>query len=351
MAHIKAADLLIAQSAARTGARGAPSLHPRVRESLPRQLRECMQELLSVNERYHDTMQSNVQLEAKVDELTSNMHMLSEDLAFSRSRVSQLEDECKRLQQEVLVLQSAQQLQSERHALATAETDTMNRDLQYRCQQVVALEKDLAALRESEEKANEHAAQQYRTGYEQATREQQLQASHMLRRLAERAEKSAREAFELGKGQRTAELSALLQREQAHRRLLLHRAEEARQQQMLLEGQLALEKGAREQAQGKQAVLEERLKGVRGAKQALGNQLAAARSAHAYDLGHFQEMEEALQVACYQFVSLASARNAPSSPARQLPARSAEGRMVSAVGHSPPEAIRNQVPRPVGRDG
>ena len=72
-----------------------------------------------------------------------------------------------------------------------------------------------------------------------------------------------------------------------------------------LERKLATEKQQRNAAQGQRTHLAARLGSVRRHKDVLADQLQATRAAHAQDLRHFQDMEQALAVASTEYISLA----------------------------------------------
>ena len=151
------------------------------------------------------------------------------------------------------------------------------------------------------------AEKQWEAGHREGVERQKALHVSRARKKEDGARREAEEAYERGRAQAAAEGAAALQREQAHRRLLLHRAEEARVAQAALERKLAAEVARATAAEGETRKLDERLRATRSGMRKLEGELGTERAARAEELQHFREMEEALGVACNEYSALATA--------------------------------------------
>ena len=103
------------------------------------------------------------------------------------------------------------------------------------------------------------------------------------------------------------------------------------------------ERLARERAVERTKALEGRLRSVRHEKESIAGELSATRAAHVADLKHFDQMEDALGVACAEYSSLAVRHARAVSPPTVAAQPDADD---PRFGCSPPEAMRTRPPRP-----
>ncbi|KAL1495493.1 hypothetical protein AB1Y20_016858 [Prymnesium parvum] len=339
-------ELLLAHQAARAGRTA-----PRPREALPRRLQACMQELLTVNERYHEVLHQRDSLLAEVNTLRAETQRLRAALARSEAKSVHHEAQYSTMLSTSEALREASALQTARTSAMEAEKGQLEQLLEACMGQLSSQQKEIEGLQEYTREVEELKAQAFQAGFDDGMAQQQAEHSSELRRLQLSAKSQAEQAFDEGKRRASADLAATLMREQAQRRLLLHRADEQREQRTSLEGQLLREQRARTEAQEKRQEYESRLHSVRRAKGMVEGELLATRTAHAQDLQHFKEMEQALGVAVNEFASLATVRARAKivpemafSPPRAFEA--AEGRGNTLPGSSPPDALRTRAPRP-----
>ena len=322
-----------------------PSISRPPREALPRRLHACMQELLSVNERYHELLQTSDAQCAELEAARAELGRLRPALAESEARLAAQSRACARAAAEGADLRAAHELQDARCSAAEAERDDLHKVVAAYAQRLLRSEKELQEARQTKDEAQAWLATHWQAGYEQGASQQQRDVKGKVRRAQQRNEAHVSEAFERGRAESAKAASAQLLREQAERRLLLHRAEEVRLQQRTATRRLEGERQAREAAEARTESLQERLRGVRSHKQSLSSELDAARAAHAADLDHFDDMEHALGYACAEYSSLAARHARACSPPRATAASRAGGG-ADGFGSSPPSAMRARPPRP-----
>ena len=267
-----------------------------------------MQELLSVNERYHGTLHENEVLRREVEALRAETQSLRTALTRSEAKCEEQAQQLSTVLSTSESLREARKLQDARSSAAEAEKGELQQLLEACMGQLTGQQKELEKLHNHVERAEEMKAEAFQAGFNDGLAQQQAEHASRLRRVQQVAKSKAERAFEHGREHAANEQSNALLREQAHRRLLLHRAEEQRQQQAALKGRLQREQRARSEAQEKREEYESRLHSVRWAKGALEGELLATRTAHAQDLRHFQEMEQALGVAVSEYATLATER-------------------------------------------
>ena len=223
----------------------------RTREALPRQLQATMEELLAVNERYHAALAANRQ---QAEECAA----AREALASAEARIAAQEEQLARAKE--LLTQSDDALATLRGTnaqlgtrAATSETEgtRLHTALQTCTQRLDATQEQLTAALHRADRAEAAAARQWQAGFEEGMARHKLEHRGAMRAQRERAQEEAREAFELGRQQHASDQSAALLREQAHRRLLLHRAEEARAELGALQQRLQRELSMRHVAQAR----------------------------------------------------------------------------------------------------
>lgn len=303
-----------------------------------------MQELLNVNERYHELLSMFEVQRVELDSAREELSQLRPALEDAHNHIAAQEEALRRAEATAADLSQAHELQTARCTAAEAERDDLHKVVQAYSQRLLESEQKLDDSIQKNAQAEAHMATHWEAGYEEGVKQQQKEARGRLLRARQQATTSAKEAFERGKKESAAQQAARITREQAERRLLLHRAEEARQQQQALARQLESERQAREQAQAREAALDARLKGVRSQKQSLAGELDVSRAAHAADLEHFDQMESALGVACAEFSSLAARHARAVSPPQTR--RGGADELEARFGTSPPEAVRSHPPRP-----
>ena len=313
--------------------RSAASLRPA--EALPRRLQGVMQELLSVNERYHELLQAS-------DVQRQELEAAREELAQLRPAVATLEakhnaqvEALHRAEQASEDLRAAYELQGSRCKSAEAERDDLHKVVQAYAQRLLQSESELGSLGQRNAEAEAWLATHWQAGYEQGVAQQKKEGQGKLRRAHEKAEEQVSVAFVRGREESEREESSKSMREEAERQLLLHRAEEARKQQKALARQLEAERLARETAEGRTRQVSARLAGVRHEKTSLATELHSSREAHSADLQHFDQMENALGLACAEYSSLAVRHARTLSPTRAAAAADCGD---DATASSPPRA-------------
>lgn len=314
---------------------------PRIPEALPRRLQACMQELLAVNERYHELL-------AAADAQRRELEAAREELSQLRPALAKAETRCAaqelaRQQAEVIAedLKAAHDLKAVRCNAAEAERDDLHKVVKAYAERLLEAEAKMEETEQRTVEAEAWVATQWQAGFEQGVEQQRNEVRGKLRRAQQQAEQKVTDAFERGRQQSSVESGGRLLREQAQRRLLLHRAEEARVQQKQLERALAEERQAREAAEGRTVSLSERLRGVRREKEIVQRDLQATSAAHAADLEHFDDMEKALGLATAEYSSLAGKHARAMSPPP-----SAQRTTGAIFGSSPPSAARSHPPLP-----
>ena len=335
--HASHNRVLAAQEAARK-----PSII-RPREALPRRLQACMQELLSVNERYHELLVATDTQRLELEAAQKELAQLRPALASAEAKAKAQEEALSKAVATAEDLRAAHDLKSARCNAAEAERDDLHKVVKAYAERLLEAEQKLSETEQRNVEAEAWIATTWQTGFDEGVQQQRNEVRGKLRRAQQQAEARAADAFERGRQHSSAEAGGRLLREQAERRLLLHRAEEARLQQRSLAKALEDERQAREVAEGRSVKLSERLRGVRHEKQSLDGDLSAARAAHAADLEHFGQMESALGLACAEYSSLAAKHARAVSPP---PTRTAAADREGEYGSSPPSAMRSHPPRP-----
>lgn len=355
------ADVLAAKAAARASIGNHPSC-PRPSDALPRALQGCMNELLSVNERYHQLLAEQAQQSHELELSRSEVERLQTELARSDARFSSIDTEKATLLNALRETRATNELLKQRLRAAEDDNAQLSRQAQDATQRVVQLQQELSAAEERITEAEHLAVLQYRRGYDDATELLGKRQNSALRRERDRAQETTQQAFESGRAQRASEEAAALIREQAQRRLLLHRAEESRLERVELQRQLEHHHAISSAALKSKSALSDRLRGVRNERESLAGALRATRAAHAQDLEHFQDMEAALEVACSEFAALSS-RSVVAQPSAPPPRQQQHQRPLPrtelqscspeigpaatpAARASPPEAMRSRAPRP-----
>ena len=349
--------ILQEQEAARDRPLGAdrPLLaHPA--SALPRRLQACMQELLNVNERYHELLQQTESQKTALEAAHAEITQLRPALESAEAQIAAQQQALQRAESMMQDTRTAHELQTVRCNAAEAERTELHKVIKAYAARLIESESQLSETKQRNTEAEAWLATHWEAGFEEGQKQQQKEARSKMQRARQQATAKVSEAFEKGKQQSAAAQSSRITREQAERRLLLHRAEEARTQQQHLAKELEGERQARQTAEGRSAALDERLKGVRSHKNSLQEELQTSRAAHKADLQHFDQMESALGVACAEYSSLAArhargsesrARSPPRSPPRVAAAAPVEARF----GSSPPEAMRMRPPRPSDTGG
>lgn len=303
-----------------------------------------MQELLSVNERYHDLLEKRQRERHELEAANAEAHRLRAALGASEQRVTTLTTEQARLAGALRELSEAKELQAQRCMATEDSAAQLSRHAQDATQQIVALQHELGAAVRRAEEAERLAGHQFQRGFDEAAAKLQKQNESGMRLAQERAQETAQQAFEFGRTQRASEESAALLREQAQRRLLLHRAEESRLQQKELERQLKAREAASAAAERSQRALSERLRGVRSDKNALADQLRATRTAHEHDLLHFQVLSFYIRLYDYYITTLLHSRTSTPSPTSRRWRRRSASRARSTP-RSPPRAASPRAAR------
>lgn len=314
--------------------------------ALPRRLQACMQELLTVNERYHELLLASEEQRKQLEAARAELGELRPKAAAADARLMDQQEALLRAQTTADALRESHELLTARCTAAEAERTDLHRVLQGYAQRLLECEKELASVKQRNTEAEALLAAHWDAGYEEGVRQQEAEVKGRLRRAQQQSKQKEAEAFARGKSEHAQQTQARLLREQAERRLLAHRADEARKQQTTLASALDDEREQRGKAAERSTKLEERLRGVRHEKDALAVELEATRAAHNADLDHFEQMESALGLACAEYSALAArhARGPTRSPSRERMNVSAAG--VHAHGESPPEAARTRPPRP-----
>ena len=326
--------------------REAGALRPS--EALPRRLQACMQELLSVNERYHELLQAS-------DEQRSELEAAREELARLRPAHALLETKfaheqvaLRNAEKSAEDFRAAHELQAARITAVEAERDDLHKVVQAYAERLLQAESALGVTEERTAQAENWLTSHWQAGYEEGVAQQKKEMRQKLLQVKTKASQEQAQAFERGQAVSNAAASTKSQREEAERRLLLKRAEEARTQQKQLARQLESERVAREAVEGKARTAQARLAGMRHEKASLANELKTARAAHTADLEHFDQMENALGLACAEYSSLAAKHARAISPPR-----GPRNMGANAFGSSPADEMRAARPRPaaVGDDG
>lgn len=313
--------------------------------ALPRKLQACMQELLNVNERYHELLSAYEVQRSELDAAKNELAQLRPALEDAQAHIAMQEEALRRAEATAADLSQAHELQGARCTAAESERDDLHKVVKAYAQRLLESEQKLGETKQKNAEAEAWLATHWEAGYEEGVKQQQRESKGRMLRARQEAQSTAQAAFERGKKESAAQQAARVTREQAERRLLLHRAEEARQQQQMLTRKLEAERQARADAEAREQALEARLKGVRSQKQSLSGELNASRAAHAADLQHFDSMESALGVACAEYSSLVTRHARTISPTPTRAGASAEEN-ERAFGSSPPEAQRTFTPRP-----
>lgn len=227
------ADVLLAHQAARAGRTA-----PRPREALPRRLQACMHELLTVNERYHEALHERDMLHGEVCMLREEVERLHVALAQSESRCEQQTQQLSKVMSNSETLREAHQLQEARTSSVEAQKGELQQLLDACMGQLSRQQQEIEALKHEVESNEAMRIEAFKAGFSDGLDQSQTEHASRLRQLRRASESQAENAFQQGRQQASVEQSAALLREQAHRQLLLQRAEEQRQQRTNLEGQL-----------------------------------------------------------------------------------------------------------------
>lgn len=305
-----------------------------------------MQELLNVNERYHELLVATEMQRTELDRANAELAELRPALESAHAKLAAQQEALVRADAVAKDATTAHGLQTARCSAAEAERDELHKVVKAYAQRLLEVETRLGDTQQRNAEAEAWLASHWEAGYEEGIKQQQREVKTKLHRAKERAASAAATAFQEGKAESSAAQSARITREQAERRLLLHRAEEARQQQQALAKRLGEERKQRQTAEGRSAALDARLRGVRSQKEALRDELSASRAAHAADLEHFDQMENALGLACAEYSSLAARHARAYSPPRSPPRPSERTSDEMHFGSSPPDSQRTQPPRP-----
>lgn len=279
---------------------------PRPSDALPRRLQAVMQELLTVNERYHESLHRVSVQDRELEALRTQVASLDDALYESRNLVNEQQQKLKVQQESLDATKSAHELSTLRCAAVESESAELRKLVSQYTSRMLEMQEDQRQTAKKIETMQGQLRDQMRNELNEAVLKQRNTHTQQLRRTAAQADEAAKAAFERGKQKSEAELSGVLLREQAERRLLLHRAEEARSQQLQAEAALEQERRGRTAAERLHTDAEQRLRSVRWHKGSLEGQLNAAHAAHAQDLSHFEEMESALGVATAEYATLAS---------------------------------------------
>jgi len=307
-----------------------------------------MQELLTVNERYHELLTISEGQRMDLEIAQTDLAQLRPALAEAEVRLFEQAEALDRAQSTAASLQASNDLLVAKNAALDAESADLHKVLKSYAAQLLESEAELTVTKQRNLEAEALLSAHWEAGYDEGKQQQQAEVKAKLRRAQQQARQQASEAFEHGKRTHAEETQSRRAREEAERRLLLRRAEEARTQQRRTQSALEEERQARETAAERSERLEERLKANRSHKEALAVELHAQRAAHSADLDHFEQMESALGRACSEFSSLAQ-RHAVTHAHALSPPRSRGVENVGAsstYGSSPPEAVRTRPPRP-----
>ena len=292
--------------------RAATALRPG--EALPRRLQACMQELLSVNERYHELLQTT---EGQREELEA----AREELSRLRPAVATLQAKCEAQTTAVERAESAAEdhraaydLQTTRCTAAEAERDDLHRVVQAYAERLIKSESENGSLQQRSVESDAWLATHWQAGYEQGVAQQKKEVRGRTRRSEERTQMDIHEAFERGQQASAAALAVRTSRVEAERRLLVRRAEASASQQRRLSQALENEREAKESAARREETVVARLASVRHEKSNLASELKASRDAHSADLDHFDQMHAALGLACAEYSSLAAKHARSISP-------------------------------------
>eukprot|EP00966_Prymnesium_polylepis_P318613 7359320-Prymnesium_polylepis.1 len=240
-----------------------------------------MQELLSVNERYHETLNENGALRRELETLRAEVQGLRTALARSEAKCEQQAQQLSTVLSTSEQLREANELSGARSSAAEAQKGEMQQLLEACMGQLASQQKELEALHRLVERAESSKQDAFQQGFDDGLAQRQTEHASRLRKVQTASKSQAAQAFESGRLEASNEQAAALLREQAHRRLLLHRAEEQRQQKAALTSRLARERRARADAQEKREEFEVRLQATRWAKGAVEGELQATRTAHA----------------------------------------------------------------------
>jgi chromosome segregation ATPase len=321
-----------------------------------------MNQLLLVNERYHELLAEHSQQSNELELRRREVERLQAELANSDTRFVSIDSEQASLLNALRETRAANELLENRLRATEDVNAQLSRQAQDATQRALQLQQDLGVVEERAAEAERLAVLQYRLSYDDATELLGRRQSSTLRRERERAQETTLQAFEFGRAQRASEESGALLREQAQRRLLLHRAEESRLERVALQRKLEHHQAISSAAIQSKSALSDRFRGVRNERESLAGALRATRAAHAQDLEHFQDMEAALDVACSKYAALSSSRSlvaqshAPLQQQQQHPVPVAEVQRdnypemspaaTPPARASPPEAMRSRAPRP-----
>jgi hypothetical protein len=264
-----------------------------------------MQELLTVNERYHELLHISEEQRRELESAREELGRLRPALAEAEEQLTEARAALDNAQSTCASLQAANELHAAKHEAMRAEISDLHNVLQKYAQRLLASEAELAATKQRNLEAEALLAAHWEAGYEEGKAQLETEARARLRRAQERAKQKAEEAFEHGKRVHANEVMSHRQRDEAERRVLLRRADEAKEREEKVQMVLESERQAREEAAERAHKLEERLQSVRTHKAALASELEATRAAHSADLDHFEQMENALGRACTEYSSLA----------------------------------------------
>ena len=310
-----------------------------------------MQELLTVNERYHELLQASEEQRLQLEAARAELGDLRPKAAAASARLLEQQEALLQAQTTADTLRESHELLSARCSVAEAERADLHRVLEGYAARLLESERELATVKQRNIEAEALLATHWDAGYEEGVKQQRAEVQARLRQGQRQSKQREEEAYARGKKEHAESTQARLLREQAERRLLAHRADEARQEQKQLVSALDGERQKRDATAVRNVKLEQRLRGVRQQKDALTSELEATRAAHNADIGHFEQMESALDLACAEYSSLA-AKHASTAGARSPPGgRGCSAAAAATYGDSPPEVMRTRPPRPAALGG
>lgn len=226
-------EVLQAHQAARAGRTA-----PRPREALPRRLQACMQELLCVNERYHEALHEKDTLQGEVNMLRAEVEKLRVALSRSEAACEQQAQQIASILSTSETLREASTLQSVRTSTMEAQKGELQQLLEACMNQLKLQQKEIETLQGHVERAEVMKAEAFQAGFNDGMEQHQAEHASRLRQMRQSCEHQSEQAFHQGRQQAANEQSATQLREQAHRELLWHRAEEQRQKRSSLEQRL-----------------------------------------------------------------------------------------------------------------
>ena len=113
-------------------------------EALPRRLQACMQELLTVNERYHELLHISEEQRRELESAREELGRLRPALAEAEEQLTEARAALDNAQSTCASLQAANELHAAKHEAMRAEMSDLHNVLQKYAQRLLASEAELA---------------------------------------------------------------------------------------------------------------------------------------------------------------------------------------------------------------